>query len=176
MSAAELAARRTVALSTAGDFQAAREGHSAGGPAPDWQMWALRLAGAVALVAESPDGDRDDDGDGTEPYCRACGEWAGLFIGVDGWRHFRGDPLPGGDRQLYDAGHPPVIGWARLSAAAISPAGLKIVRAALADAIGARMKHAQDSAGQATTDAARTVDHAQADAYRALAQLLGRTR
>ena len=49
--------------------------------------------------------------DGTEPYCTACGEWAGLFLGMEGWHHFHGDPGPGGVRTLYDAGHDAVIGW-----------------------------------------------------------------
>lgn len=58
---AEEAARRTVALAAAGDFQAERDAYSAGGPAPDWQTWALRLASAVGLLAAAPAGGRDLD-------------------------------------------------------------------------------------------------------------------
>ena len=46
-----------------------------------------------------------------EPYCTTCGDWAGMFLGMDGWHHFRGDPAPGGKRELYEADHEAVIGW-----------------------------------------------------------------
>jgi len=36
---------------------------------------------------------------------------AGMFLGMDGWHHFRGDPAPGGKRELYEADHEAVIGW-----------------------------------------------------------------
>jgi len=180
VSGAERAARRTVAVAAAGDFQAEREAHSAGGPAPDWQTWALRLAGAVDLIATGPadDGEDLDDGDGTEPYCRTCGEWAGLFIGMDGWRHFRGDPEPGGQRELYDAGHEPVIGWTRPPGAALSPAGHRLLLAALADAASFRMEQAGAYCLDcATSDDDLCAEHAaevgHADAYRVLACLLG---
>ena len=46
-----------------------------------------------------------------EPYCVTCGEWTGMFMNLDGWHHYRGDPAPGGQRVLFDAGHDVVIGW-----------------------------------------------------------------
>jgi hypothetical protein len=46
-----------------------------------------------------------------EPYCMTCGEWAGMFLGMDGWHHFRGDPGAGGVREIFDADHEAVIGW-----------------------------------------------------------------
>jgi hypothetical protein len=36
----------------------------------------------------------EEDNDCTEPYCTTCSLWAGMFHGMDGWRHFRGDPAP----------------------------------------------------------------------------------
>lgn len=47
----------------------------------------------------------------SEPYCTVCGEWAGMFLGLEGWHHFHGDPAAGGVRTLYDADHEAVIGW-----------------------------------------------------------------
>ena len=76
--------------------------------------------------------------EGTEPYCTTCGEWAGMFRGIDGWHHFRGDPSPGGQRTLYDADHEAVISWCRPPGLALSPAGHAVVGPALADAINYR--------------------------------------
>lgn len=73
-----------------------------------------------------------DDSDGTEPYCTTCSGWVGMFVGLDGWRHFRGDPAPGGQRELYDAGHEPVIGWTR--PCVLAPGEAATVLAALDEA------------------------------------------
>jgi hypothetical protein len=70
--------------------------------------------------------------DGTEPYCTVCRQWAGMFVGIDGWRHFRGDPAPGGVRELYDAGHEPVIAWTAPPGRALSPGDVATVLDALA--------------------------------------------
>jgi hypothetical protein len=51
-------------------------------------------------------GDQLAEGEGIEPYCATCGAWIGIFYGLAGWRHFHGDPAPGGQRELYEAGHP----------------------------------------------------------------------
>lgn len=52
--------------------------------------------------------------DGLEPYCTTCGDWAGLFLGMDGWHHFTGDPAAGGERELYAADHDVTVGWRSL--------------------------------------------------------------
>jgi hypothetical protein len=51
-------------------------------------------------------------GPGREPFCAECGARAGMFwLLGDEWHHFR----PGGgsdaEREVYDPGHVPVIGW-----------------------------------------------------------------
>jgi len=46
--------------------------------------------------------------DGPEPYCTACGEPAGIFLGHGpDWHHFRG----AGQAEVYAADHAPAIGW-----------------------------------------------------------------
>jgi len=114
--------------------------------------------------------------DGTEPYCTTCGQWAGMFLGMEGWHHFRGDPSPGGRRTLFDAGHQAVIGWRRPPGLALSPAAHAVVGQALADAITCR-----DPAGFCpdceTSEAGLCADHAEdldrTDAYLAVARDLG---
>jgi hypothetical protein len=94
---------------------------------------AAELRRALGQVLDVLDGLDDDGGeDGTEPYCTTCGRWAGMFVGIDGWRHFHGDPAPGGVRELYDAGHEPVIGWTVPPGRALSPGDVAIVLDALA--------------------------------------------
>ena len=84
----------------------------------------------------------DQADDDTEPYCTRCGQWAGTFLGMDGWHHFRGDPAPGGQRELYDAGHEAVIGWMVPPGRAISPARMAMLAAALDDAATFRTERA----------------------------------
>jgi len=79
-------------------------------------------------------GDDDLDDDGTEPYCTVCGQWAGMFTGLDGWQHFRGDPAPGGTRELYDAGHAVVPAFVAPPARSVSPAQHALLLAALDEA------------------------------------------
>jgi hypothetical protein len=129
----------------------------------------LTAAGGVSQVAGPGD-------DGTEPYCLTCGEWVGLFTGLEGWRHFRGDPAPGGVRTLYAAYHPPAIGWVVPPGRGLSPAGYGVLGQALADAI----SHRDPSgfcAGCESDPYGLCEDHAadldKADAYRALARTLG---
>ncbi len=96
---------------------------------------ALSVIDEHARQAEDATAEADDpDEDGTEPYCTACGEWTGIFHGMEGWHHFRGDPSPGGRRTLYDAGHEAVPGWCRPPGMALSPAGLRTLAQALEDA------------------------------------------
>lgn len=73
----------------------------------------------------------DERDDGTEPYCTTCREWVGMFHGLDGWHHFRGDPAPGGKRELYDAGHEGVIAWTVPPGRALSPGQMRTVLDAL---------------------------------------------
>ena len=50
-----------------------------------------------------------DQLDDLEPYCKTCGELIGLFIGYEGWHHYRGDGTPESRTELYDAGHAPAV-------------------------------------------------------------------
>lgn len=104
-----------------------------------------------------------DQDDGGESYCTACGEWAGMFHGLEGWHHFKGDPSPGGHRTLYDAGHDAVPAMVQPPGRVLSPAGMGVVRQALADA----------SAWRACrTGGDRAADAAQAAAYEVLLRAL----
>ena len=54
--------------------------------------------------------------DGPEPYCTACGEAVGIFLGHGAeWHHFRvasAVPSPDdGPTEVYDTDHAPSIGW-----------------------------------------------------------------
>lgn len=47
-------------------------------------------------------------------YCRTCGADLGMFIGRDGWEHWRTieDPATGlGRSEVFDPGHPPQVGY-----------------------------------------------------------------
>jgi hypothetical protein len=81
-------------------------------------------------------------GEGLEPYCAECGHWAGMFFGLEGWQHFKGDPAPGGQRQLFDATHAAVPAWCEPPGRSISPADAVTMRGALADAAEYRRKEA----------------------------------
>jgi hypothetical protein len=116
------------------------------------------------------------DRDGLEPYCATCGEWIGLFRGLEDWQHFRGDGAPGGQRELSDAGHPAEAAWIIPAGRVLSPAGLAVLSVALADAI----EYRQPAGACADCDASpvelctpHAVDLDQADAYAALARQLG---
>ena len=82
-------------------------------------------------------------GEGLEPYCSECGHWVGMFFGLEGWQHFRGDPAPGGQRQLFDPGHAAVSAWCASPGRAISPADAATMRGALADAAEYRRTEAE---------------------------------
>lgn len=135
---AELAARRTAAAAVRGDFEREWHGYSMqGGAEPAWQVWAQRLSEAVASLLDAPGPDPADSpagedlADGTEPYCLTCREWIGMFHGMEGWHHFRGDGSPGGIRTLFEAGHEPVAGWMVPPGRGLSPAGMDTLRQAL---------------------------------------------
>lgn len=124
-------------------------------------MWEL-LAIVDDLAGRVPGGEYQDD-DGTEPYCVTCGEWIGHFLGMDGWHHYLGDPAPGGARVLYDADHEAVPAECVPPGRVLSPAGLAIVRQALADASAWRTWR---------TGGDRDADTAQAAAYEQLLRRL----
>lgn len=143
---------------------------------------AAQLRDMAAALRESGEGavveDLADD-DGTEPYCTTCRRWVGLFVGLDGWHHFRGDPAPGGLRELYDAGHVPVIGWTIPPGRALAPGDMSTVLAGLAFAAETQ-RHRTWFACEACEahPAGLCEDHADgldaADAYDAVAAQLGR--
>jgi hypothetical protein len=116
-----------------------------------------------------------DDGEDTEPYCATCGAWIGIFHGLDGWRHFRGDPAPGGQRELYDPGHQAVPAWCTPPGRALSPAQGCVIIQALMDGLAHRAGRGP-CAGCGLTAAAACPDHAadagQIRAYRRLIKIL----
>jgi len=133
--AMELNARIVAAAAVLGDYKA--EVASAPLSRPPGLEWMLRLADVLGgLLGALNDRDEGDGGelDGLEPYCAECGAWIGMFFGMEGWRHFRGDPTPGGQRELYDAGHEAVPAWTEPPGRSVSPADAAVLRQALADA------------------------------------------
>jgi hypothetical protein len=135
-------------------------------PAPDA---CVRCGLAVAAHLPGP-------GDILEPYCSACGEWVGLFFGLEDWQHFRGDGAPGGQRDLYEADHPAEVAWTVPAGRTLSPAALALLWAALTDAIEYR-RPAGDCPDCESHPAGLCEPHAdeldQADMFAALAKQLG---
>jgi hypothetical protein len=138
---AELAARRTAAAAVLADYRAAAA--SAPASRPPGREWMLRLADMLGLLLDAlaGAGAGEDVCGGLEPYCAECGHWTGLFLGVGGWKHYRGDPR-GGKRELYDAGHDPVPAWCEPPGRVLSPADVAAVIRALEDAAAARRERA----------------------------------
>ncbi len=145
----------------------------------DRQMILEHTTAKLATVAAAfhAAADQVDDGE-IEPYCVTCEEWIGIFHGLDGWRHFRGDPAPGGQRELYDPGHQAAPGWCVPPGRALSPAQCRVIGQALADAVtyqrhylGGCVVCGHDPAGACPDRAAET---GQASAYRLLAGVLAR--
>ncbi len=129
---AEQEARVTAARAILGDFRSACRQAPLSTP-PRMGEWALRLASALGTVLDSLDDVAAADDDDTEPYCTACREWVGMFLGLEGWRHFRGDWAPGGVRTLFDADHEAAVGWTVPPGRGLSPAGLDMLRETLGD-------------------------------------------
>ncbi len=143
-----------------------------------WDRWAdaLAAAGGPLLQPVPPEQDDDDPGNSLEPYCSTCGEWIGRFVGLDDWQHFRGDGAPGGQRDLYDAGHPAEVAWIVPAGRTLSPASLAVLRSALADAIEYRRPSGSCSdcdAHPAGLCEPHADDLDQADLFAALAKQLG---
>jgi hypothetical protein len=114
------------------------------------------------------------DLDGLEPYCAECGAWIGMFYGLVGWQHFRGDLVPGGQRQLFDAGHEAAPAWCQPPGRTIAPADAVTIRQALAEAERTRRDRAASWCDACQGHPAGACDqHVDdldvADAYRALA-------
>jgi hypothetical protein len=169
----ELNARIIAAAAVLADYRA--EVASAPVSRPPGREWMLRLASVLeGLLAKlddpAEDDDETDDLDGLEPYCAGCGAWAGIFYGLDGWRHYRGDPSPGGSRELYDAGHEAEVAWCPPPGRSISPADAAVLGQAIADAEAYRRKRAGDWCADCAGSPAEACDtHLddldQADAY-----------
>ena len=142
----------------------------------DWEhddrQFALEAIDRIASGNE--DQANEDQDDGLEPFCAECGAWIGMFQGMEGWHHFRGDPAPGGSRELYDAGHDPVVAWCQPPGRSVSPADATVLGQALADAEAHRRRRAGAYCYDcASTHAGACHDHLddldRADAYRDLA-------
>jgi hypothetical protein len=161
--------------------------HAAGVSLGGWDWTVLRWladqdAQTVAAIAGwvgRSTGDYDDS-PGLEPYCADCGGWIGMFFGLDGWQHFRGDPAPGGQRQLFDAGHQASPAWCEPPGRAISPADAATIRRALADAESTRRDQTAAWCGDCQGHPAGACDQHvddldQANSYRDLAHVLSDT-
>ena len=138
----ELNARIIAAAAVLGDYKA--ELASAPLTRPPGREWMLRLASVLGDLLDALDdpAGAGDDLDGLEPYCTVCGAWIGMFLGMDGWHHFRGDPAPGGKRELYDAGHEAAVAWCEPPGRSVSPADATVLARALADAEAYRRERA----------------------------------
>jgi hypothetical protein len=178
---AELAARRTAAAAVRTDFErASYEYAMQGAPVPDWATWAQRLSIALAGLLDIAEGAEtgDDSDDGLQPYCTTCLSWVGMFHGMTGWHHFRGDPAPGSQRVLYEAGHPAAIGWIAPPGGALSPGDVRDALGALDHAGQLMRERAAGGCEGCVTAPAGACDVCldeldQTDAYAALAARLG---
>ena len=136
---------------------------------------AVKLA-TVAAAFHAAD-DQAADGEDIEPYCATCGAWIGNFYGLTGWRHFRGDPAPGGQRDLYEADHEAAPAWCTPPGRALSPAQARTLSQALADAISYRQERAASgcadcASGPAGARPGHLAGTGRALAYRQLAAAL----
>jgi hypothetical protein len=107
--------------------------------------YALEQAAAkLATVAAAFHAADDElaDCEGIEPYCATCGAWIGIFYGLAGWRHFRGDPAPGGQRELYEAAHPAAPAFCTPPGRGLCPAQARTAGQAVTDAIAYRLDRA----------------------------------
>ena len=81
----------------------------------DWEHGDRQLAlEAIERVVLTGGQQEDDDQEDDETYacstcgapaCTTCGAPIGMFTGLAGWRHFRGDGTADNPVELYDAGH-----------------------------------------------------------------------
>ena len=144
--------------------------------------YALEAAAAKLATAAAAFHAADDelaDGESIEPYRPTCGAWIGIFCGLAGWRHFRGDPAPGGQRELYQAGHEAVPAFCIPPGRALCPAQARTVGQALRDAIAYRLERAGGGCadcghGPAGACPGYVAGTGRALAYRRLAAILAR--
>jgi hypothetical protein len=122
---------------------------------------AAELARVSVILAAATEG-VDDEDDAAEPYCTACGAWAGLFHGLEGWRHFRGEGTAASPVELHDAGHEPAVAWTVPPGRSLSPADIGLIRQALADASAWRAWRSEGAACErcARLDPGRCPGHA----------------
>ncbi len=92
-----------------------------------------RISGDLGRISVILAAATEDDEDDTEPYCATCGHWIGHFHGLDGWRHYKGDPAPGGQRELYESDHEAAPAWCVPRGRSLSPADMAVICDALAD-------------------------------------------
>jgi hypothetical protein len=131
----------TAAAVLAGKLTTLREyvGRVLGGEHRDAQGVLERVSadlGRISVILAAATEGEDDDLDDAEPFCVTCGNWIGMFHGLDGWQHFTGDPAPGGRRELHDADHDADPAWTIPAGRSLSPADMRVIRQALADAAG----------------------------------------
>ena len=137
----------------------------------------LATVAAMFHTAAGQAGEGQDED--AEPYCTACGQWIGIFHNVAGWRHFRGDPAPGGQRELYEAGHEAALAFCPPPGRALCPAQARTAGQALTDAITYRLDRAAGGCadcehGPAGPCPGHVAGTGRALAYRQLAAALAR--
>lgn len=130
---------------------------------------AAELARVSVILAAATEG-VDDDEDDAEPYCVTCGRWVGMFHGLEGWRHFRGEGTAASPVELYDPGHEAAVAWTVPAGRSLCPADIALIGQALADAAAWRSWRAEGAhcEGCQRLDPSRCAGHA-ADDERAAA-------
>ena len=173
----ELNSRCIAAAAVLADYQAALA--SAPLASPPGREWMLRLASVLGNLLDALDdpAGEGDDLDGREPYCAECGAWIGMFIGRQGWHHYRGNGTVASPVEIYDAGHEASAAWCEPPGRAISPAGAVTIAQALADAEAYRRRRAGDWCADCAGSPAGACgphldDLDQADAYAGLGRQL----
>jgi hypothetical protein len=125
---------------------------------------AAELARVSVILAAATEG-VDDDEDAAEPYCVTCGRWVGMFHGLEGWRHFRGEGNAASPVELYDPGHEAVVAWTIPVGRSLCPADIALIGQALADAAAWRSWRAEGAhcEGCQRLDPGRCAGHAADD-------------
>ena len=128
-------------------------------------------------VRELADAGENEDLDGLEPYCAECGAWVGMFLGMEGWHHFRGNGTVASPVEIYDAGHEAAPAWCEPPGRSVSPADAITLARALADAERYRRRRVEDWCADCAGSPAEACgthldDLDQADTYVGLARQL----